>query len=298
MKRYKRFFEEAIPDWVYDELRRYVRTAGRRLDTDVIAEVSKFKPNKPITIYRGMGFEKAEASSILKKLKVKDLKVGTPCTYRTGKIQSWSLSKKIAEDFAGLFMFGGIRQADSLGIILEIQNLPAKDIAVPIAYINPILDKPLPFNEQEEILINPGTYRAKIVEFIGDWENSYGVDIQKTIKDLATKAQKYTGGDIAKTWNRDPGFALKFKHLYYDIKKKWSPSLELHVDNTLVYIDVFGGNFISEEKVKEKIKETTIKSRKKFKTLSETQEYLQSDIFFAYIKNIYDIMKTIEFKQR
>lgn len=288
MKRYKRFFEEAIPDWVYDELRRYVRTAGRRLDTDVIAELSKFKPNKPITIYRGMGFEKAEASSILKKLKVKDLKVGTPCTYRTGKIQSWSLSKNVAEGFAGLFTFGALRDSNSLGIILEIQNLPPDDIAVPISYINNILDKPLPFSEQEEILINPGTYRAKIVKFIGDWENSYNVDIQKTIKELAIKAQKYTGGDIGKTWNKESGFSLKLKHLYYDIKTKWSPSIELHIDGTLVYLEGFLSHKSAYFSI---VREISRKTRKKFENLSEVQEYLQSDALFNYIKELYGFIK-------
>lgn len=288
MERYKRFFEEAIPDWVYDELRRYVRTAGRRLNTAVIAEVSKFKPNKPITIYRGMGFEKAEASSILKKLKVKDLKVGTPCTYRTGKIQSWSLSKKVAEEFAGLFNFVAIRDSNSLGIILEIQNLPPDDIAVPISYINRILDKPLPFSEQEEILINPGTYRAKIVKFIGDWENSYNVDIQKTIKELAIKAKKYTGGDIGKTWNKESGFSLKLKHLFYDMKNKWSPSIELHVDGTRVYLEAF---IFHKSPDYHRAKEIARKMRKDFKNLSEVQEYLQSDVLFNYIKELYDFIK-------
>lgn len=185
-------------------------------------------------------------------------------------------------------MFGGIRQSDSLGIILEIQNLPAKDIAVPIAYINPILDKPLPFNEQEEILINPGTYRAKIVEFIGDWENSYGVDVQKTIKELAIKAQKYTGGDIGKTWNKESGFSLKLKHLFYNMKNKWSPSIELHVDGTKVYLEA---NLSHKSPDFHRVEEIERKMRKKFENLSEVQEYLQSDVLFNYIKELYDFIK-------
>lgn len=289
MKKYKRFFEDTLPDWVLDELKRYVRDAGKRLNTSILDKVEQFKPDNPITIYRGMGFDIADASDILKKFKIKDPKIGVSCIYKTGKIQSWSLSKDIAKDFAGKFIFGRMRDLNSLGIVLEIRNIKPEEIAVPIAFLNKQLEKPLPFSEQEEILINPGSYKATVVEFIGDWANSSSVNLKPVIKELSLRAQKEVGGVLGKTWNKEPGFALHFPEIF--IENKWSPGLEIHVDGLKVYLEVFDAIQKLSNSQKNKYQNLKEKAEKEFSNIVEVDNYLQSDELFNYIVEAYTLIK-------
>ena len=76
--------------------------------------------------------------------------------------------------------------------------------------------------------------------------------------------------------------------MYYDIKTKWSPSIELHIDGTLVYLEGFLSHKSAYFSI---VREISRKTRKKFENLSEVQEYLQSDALFNYIKELYGFIK-------
>lgn len=72
------------------------------------------------------------------------------------------------------------------------------------------------------------------------------------------------------------------------MKNKWSPSIELHVDGTKVYLEA---NLFHTSPDFHRLGEIERKMRKEFENLSEVQEYLKSDVLFNYIKELYDFIK-------
>jgi len=262
----------------WEELSRYNKSAGRILKKETIDFFKEFAPDKIQTIYRGLGFSPTEAQTIMKKFKISEMKKGAKIKYQTGKIQSWSIDQKQAEEFMGLHIFGGILDEDSIGVLIKITNVKKDDIAVPIAYL-PKADvrKYLSF-DQDEILMQPGSYMAEIVDFFGDWSP---VDITSELKSLAIALQSQYGGTIAKTWNKTSGFSLKFDNIYTD--KKWSPSIEIHVDTDMeVEIEVF-----TNKKIERKISFKNT-SKQEVVELIKSKEFLKAfDVKFNALKNAY-----------
>ena len=70
----------------WEELARYNDAAGRSLDKDVISYFKDYTPENIDILYRGLGFSSVDASKILKKFKIKEMKVGAKIKYQTGKI--------------------------------------------------------------------------------------------------------------------------------------------------------------------------------------------------------------------
>ncbi len=139
MKKYKRKYDEDItdvPKYAWEELSRYNKDAGKLLKKDILEYFDEFKPSHSITVYRGLGFSQGQANDIIKKFKIKDIKIGSKLIYTSGKIQSWSIDEKVAKQFVGQFVLGRMRDLDSLGLLIKIDKLDPKDIAIPVAYLD------------------------------------------------------------------------------------------------------------------------------------------------------------------
>lgn len=262
----------------WKELARYNDSAGKLLNKEVINYFKEFTPEKISVVYRGLGFSPTEAQTIMKKFKISEMKKSAKIKYQTGKIQSWSTDQKQAEEFMGLHVFGGVLDKSSIGVLIKITNVKKDDVAVPIAYL-PKADvrKYLSF-DQSEILMQPGSYTAEIVDFFGDWSP---IDIELELKNLAIALQLQYGGVIGKTWNKTPGFSLKFDNIYTD--KKWSPSIEVQVDTDMeVKIEVFANKKIDKQTV---FKNT---SKQDVVELIKSKEFLKAfDVKFNALKNAY-----------
>ena len=206
--------ENEIPDWVCDELNRYNDKAGRRLDKKIEPYMEPFKPKGKTTLYRGLGFDRADGVSILKKLKIKG-KEGDRGSYKTGKVQSWSSSKGIAREFAGQFTFGGYKVEGSLGILLKTTVDP-KSIIAPIGNLPKDVMKGCVRFEQDEYLLHPGTYKIEVVELFGNWPSPDDKDPIKVIKDLRKELPSmFKNVKVTNTWNKAPGFSLEFPDVIF-----------------------------------------------------------------------------------
>lgn len=264
----------------WEELARYNNSAGRLLKKEVIDYFKDYIPNKIDTVYRGMGFAPSDTVSLLKKFKIPEMKKGAKIKYQTGKIQSWTLDEKQAEEFMGLHVFGGILDSNSLGVLIKITNVKSDEIAVPIAYLpKDEVKKYLNF-DQKEILLQPGTYVAEVVDFFGDWSI---VDLNSELKTLAVGLQSQYGGTIKKTWNKAPGFSLDFDNIYVD--KNWSPSIAVSLDtDNEVKIEIFSNIVKKDRKIQYKNS-----SKQDVVDLLKSKEFLKDfDEKFKALKSAYN----------
>lgn len=230
--------ENEIPDWVCDELGRYNDTAGKRVDKSIEPYLEPYKPKSSTILYRGLGFDKADGVSVLKKLKTKGNK-GDKGVYKTGKIQSWSSSESVAREFMGQHGFGGHRMSGSLGILLKIKANP-KDIFAPIANLPKDVLKSCVRFQQDEYLLHPGSYKFEIVDLFGEWPSADDKDPKKAINDLKKKLPSILGSDIKieKTWNKAPGFSVTFPSIKYKTTPtKRTPSRVLPLGFSFAYED-------------------------------------------------------------
>lgn len=299
MKRYVPLFQEDItdiPSFAWEELSRYNLQAGKRLNKNIIDYFQEFKPNHPITVYRGLGFSKAQAITIMKKLRLNKVEVGARGIYQTGKIQSWSVSKEQAQQFVGSFLMGGFRDDSSLGLLLKIEKLFPKDIAIPTAFMDKIYVKKYLAFDQDEILLMPGKYNIVIEEVFGNWEDSSSFDIKKEILEIGKKMAQKTGGVFGKTWNKVPsGFSIHFPDIY--VEKKWAPGIEVSIDNDTLVSDIFYG-----ADMENKAKELNIKFNNSLKngfefitfdSAEEAHDFLQNGEVEKFILENYNKIKKL-----
>jgi len=221
---------EMAASWAWDELQRYNLDAGKRLLPGMRKEFEEYLPSSTIKIYRGLGFNASESQKVLKKFKISKPAVGQSGSYQTGTIQSWSTSPKIAEEFAGLFSIAG-RDDDSLGIVFEA-IVPPDKIEVPIAFIPIELQKKYIRYQQDEILMQPGTYPVKVYKLIGDWESYANFSMTPFIKNMKEIFQHLIPGVvIEQVWNKTKdSFSLQLRNLKTIVRSKtniWSPAIEL-----------------------------------------------------------------------
>ena len=230
--------EEDLPGWVCDEIKRYNKAAGKRLDPKIEPYLAPFMPLNPVTLYRGLGFEYVDSVAIMKKLRI-DSKVGSKGTYKTGKVQSWSTSKDQAEEFAGKFIFGNFRLGESLGLILKVSAKP-DDILVPMYNFPSDLKKKCLAFDQDEALLKPGNYKIEVVKLIGGWPKRDAQDIKKKLKAIGNSLlTKTKGSKLRATWNRDPGFSIEYADLVYHRDTKWAPSIEVSISDGVVMVQPF-----------------------------------------------------------
>ncbi len=261
----------------WQELARYNDSAGRLLNKEVIDYFSEYTPDTINVLYRGLGFAPSEATSILKKLKISEMQKGAKVKYQTGKIQSWTTDEEQAREFMGLHVFGGALDIYSLGLLIKITHVKKDDVAVPITFLPKAdIHKYLKF-DQNEVLMQPGSYVAEVVDFFGDWST---VDINAELKMLSINLQSQYGGTITKTWNKAPGFSIKFDNIYVD--KKWSPAIEVQVDtDNEVYIEIFSNKIKTNKKSK-----YTNDSKQDVVNLLKSKEFLKD--FDSKVQSIKD----------
>ena len=257
--------ENSLPQWVKDEIRRYNRDAGKKLSPGVDEELEKFRPTKPITLYRGLGLHKVDAAGFLRKNKFKSSSVGSKGVYSTGKTQSWTSDKKQAEEFAGLHTIVG-RDPDSLGIILKATVNP-ESIAAPLGSLPENLRKEVLHFDQAEYILKPGKYPAEIAETFGDWENS-NVDVSKALKKVGKELGERLNAKVTKTWNKAPGFSLRFLDFG---EEKWLPSFQISVDGLVIKFRMFGPGSLEY-------------SPKKFESLGDLNSFVENELFNLVLK--------------
>lgn len=243
--------EGKIPDWVCQELERFNYSAGRRLDKSIEPYLEPFKPKRPITLYRGLGFDLADGVSVLKKLKIKGNE-GDKGYYKTGKVQSWSASEEEAREFMGLHGFAGIKIKDSLGILLKATIKPG-EILAPIGKLPKYIRKKCIRYDQDEYLLHPGTFKIEVVDLFGQWPDPNAKDPKKVINDFKKKLKSLLGDNIkvGPTRNKSPGFSVKL--LDYPVgsrsrTKLLYPSIEFLYQDGKIDVSIMGGEEFSKYK--------------------------------------------------
>jgi hypothetical protein len=260
-----------IPSWVCQELYRYNDKAGRILSPHVIEYVEQFKPKESVVLYRGLGFGIAEAVSILNKLKIKDPVVGLIGRYKTGKFQSWTRNKDIAEYFAGKYWVSG-RDPNSLGIVLKAIISP-EQIAVPFGTLPKSVKNQCMRLEQDEFILQPGIYEVEIVKMLGKWPSKMeqSLDISKIFKRIGAELAQQFNGALTKNWEKSPGFGIDLIKFERDHDRgKWSPSVQIFYRNdNRITIEANPGRDARDIPEKEL----------KFKTLEQASQYINSEKF-------------------
>lgn len=166
-------------------------------------------PKLPVKLYRGLGFDTGEAAAIIKKFKIEP-EEGSKGVYKTAKIQSWTDDFNEAVNFAGRFVMGAMRDEHSLGIVVSAVFEP-KDIVIPVKNLPADVKQKCVSFDQNEYLIDGGTYQIKVEKLIGDWKTASGVDFKKILRDVGKRLALKHNADLKPTWNRDPGFSLSIK---------------------------------------------------------------------------------------
>jgi hypothetical protein len=267
-----------IPSWVCQELYRYNDKAGRILSPSVMEYVAQFKPKEDVVLYRGLGFGVAEAISVLNKLRIKDPVVGSIGRYKTGKFQSWTKNRDIAEHFAGEYWITG-RDPNSLGIILRATISP-EQIAVPFGTLPKSIKNQCMRLEQDEFILQPGIYEAEIIQMLGKWPTKIekSLDINAIFRGIGAEIAQQFGGKLTKNWNKSPGFGIDLIKFEKDLdRRKWSPSVQVFYrnDNSVV-IEPFAGKDAKGMSPKES----------KFRTLEQASQYVSSEEFKQDVASI------------
>lgn len=267
-----------VPDWACDELARYNRDAGRKLGLGPDNPFSQFKPSGSTVLYRGLGFDPVDGASILKKMRLK-AQVGATGVYKTGKVQSWTTDEKEAEGFAGKFSIAG-RDDASLGLVLKLVARP-DDIRVPVGNLPPELKKKCLHFDQNEFLLEPGSYSVQVVNLLGAWPDETGVKtdmaFKKELPAIANDLMTKTGGSgVGRNWNKTPGFAVNYRKFSPD--GKFEPSLHVMIEpDNEVRVEIMGFK---------KIGSNASNHRIKFDDRSAMQAYFRDGGFAS------DFMKT------
>lgn len=181
MKRYTRFFKEI--DWnsiakpfsdkygitLYnlDEIKRFRSKAGVNLKLDQLSNdentiqnvFEQFIPNKSFTVYRGIGVLEKGYNKLLKSKK-----------YESKRVSSWTLDKKVAEDFAdnSWTWTGGpdTEKEDVYQLIIETKIKP-NDIIIPYHFLPNDIKKYIGnYDEQKELALKKGIYNINNIERI------------------------------------------------------------------------------------------------------------------------------------
>lgn len=260
---FHRHAEESLPQYVCQAVYRYNMEHGHMLSAEYAMFFEKYLPKGKIKLYRGMGFPVVDGPRILNKLKVKNL--GDTGIYKSGKMQSWTTDKKIAEQFAGTFNIAG-RNKGSLGIVISITAEP-EDIVFPLGNLPEDIKKKCLRYDQQEYIIKPGKYDIKVEEMLGDWPKE-NTNIKKEYIRIGSNLAKKHDAKLIKNWNKSPGFGLDFNYPQYsDGKKLWFPSLQVFFEDDLsISFEIFG------------LSNKNPRKEKRFKNFEQLGEYITTTL--------------------
>lgn len=164
-----------IDEYVIDELIRYTDDASVKMNKNIKEELKKLniKSEDNIVLYRGfclelddygdfklMKDEKALSKYLYRLTGVKtieELKKGNYLNIKRGKESSWSHTPVIAKQFTKGLASG------SINILVKYEAKP-EDVIIDFTYLPKDIKKLFKFKYQNEVILETGSYKSKIVE--------------------------------------------------------------------------------------------------------------------------------------
>lgn len=274
--------EKPVSEEAQKWLQKFMGEAGQTNPSkNVENELSQFKSNSSIKVYRGLGWHESE-SVMFVNFSSYPFEKGASVVNNYKRPSSWTANLLIAEAFA--------KGTGPYWVVLEATVSP-KDILIDTRTLtNDILDKAYYYARQREVILKKGQIKAKIIKIgykdnedldIG-WESlnkDAWVLVEDAFKNLADKLNSKRMEWDSKKWF----IGTPRQHYNGDLGISYGRTSFNEKDSVVVYLDVgkddFKLNYTKWEKGSPKTKKT-----KNFKTLQEVHDFLTSSEGIEFTK--------------